>query len=84
MPSRRDFGQDMCGKPPARYASPEGGSDPFALEPPDRPIHTQCIRNPVWNGLITHGAGIAGRYSRLPSQYVPQLAEYPELSDRKF
>ena len=28
--SRGDFGQKMCGKPPTRYASPDGGSEPTA------------------------------------------------------
>ena len=27
----RDFGQEMCGKPPKQYKSPDGGSDPIAL-----------------------------------------------------
>ena len=65
-----------------RYASPDGGSDPIALEPTDGPIHRQCIRNPVWNGL-THGTDAAGRYDRLSCQYVPLLAENTKISDRK-
>ena len=48
----------------------------------DDRISTQCICNPVWNGL-THGTGVARRYDQLPNQYVPLPAEYPELSDRK-
>ena len=72
----------MCKKPPTRYASPDGGSDPVASEPTDGPIRTQWIRNPIWSGP-THGTGVAGRYDQLPNQYVPLLAEYPELSDMK-
>ena len=79
----RDFEQEMHGKPPTRFASPDGGSDPIALEPTDRPIRTQCIRNPVWRGL-TIGTDVAGRYDQLPSQYVPLLGKYSEPSDRKF
>ena len=43
----RDFEQEMRGKPPTRFASPDSGSDPIALELTDGPIRTQCIRNPV-------------------------------------
>ena len=32
---RRDFEQEMCRKPPMQYTSPDGGSDPIALEPKD-------------------------------------------------
>jgi len=46
-----DAEQEMCGKPPAWYAGPCGGSDPTALEQTSEPIHKQCIRDPVWNGL---------------------------------
>ena len=59
MPPHRDFGQEMCEKPPVQYASPDGGSDPIALALTDRPICTQCICNPIWSKL-THGTGIAG------------------------
>ena len=58
-----DFGQKKCGKPPTRYVSPDGGSDPVASEPTDGPIRTQWIRNPVWSGL-THGRGVAGLYEK--------------------
>ena len=78
----KDFGQEMCEKPPTRYANPDGGSDPIVSEPTDGPIRTQWIRNPVWSGP-THGRGVAGRYDRLPNQYVPLHAEYPEPSDKK-
>ena len=37
----RDFGQEMCEKNPMQYARPDGGSDPIASEPTDRPICTQ-------------------------------------------
>ena len=80
---RKDFGQEMCEKPPTRHASRDGGSDPTASEPTDGPIRTQWIRNPVWSGPTTHGRYVAGRYDRLPSQYVPLYAEYPEPSDKK-
>ena len=33
-----DFWQEKCEKAPMRYVSPEGGSDPIALEPTDGPI----------------------------------------------
>ena len=47
----------MRGKPPTRYASPDGGSDPIALEPTDEPIQKRCIRNPVCNAKAhTQGA----------------------------
>ena len=83
VPSRRHSRQEMRGKLPKRFVSPDGGSDPIASEPTDGPIRTQWIRNPVWSGP-THGRGVAGRYLRFPNQYVPLLAEYPEPSDRKF
>ena len=38
---RVDCGQEKCGKPPTRYSSPDGGSDPVALEPTDEPIHRE-------------------------------------------
>ena len=63
--------------------APGGGSDPIISEPTDGPIRTQRIHNPIWSGL-TNGRGVAGRYDRLPSQYVPLHVEYPELSDRRF
>ena len=75
---RKDFGQEMCGKP----QRPDGGLDPIASKPTDGPIRTQWIRNPVWSGP-THGRGVAGRYDRLPYQYVPLYAEYPEPFDKK-
>ena len=43
----RDFEQEMRRKPPTRFASPDSGSDPIALELTDGPIRTQCIRHPV-------------------------------------
>ena len=76
----RGSGQERRGKPPIRYASPEGGLDPIALEPTDGTIRTQWIRNPIWRGL-THGTDTAGRYDQLPNQYFLLLAEYPEVSD---
>ena len=79
VPPRKDCGQEKCGMPPTQCASPDGGSDPTALEPTDESIRRQCFCNPVWNGL-TRGIGVAGRYDRLPHQYVPLLAE---PSDRK-
>ena len=79
MPPCRDFEPEMCTKTPMRYASPDGGSDPIALEQTDEPVHTQCIHNPIWSRL-THGAGTAGQYDPLPNQNV---AKYPEFSDRK-
>ena len=70
VPLHRDFEQEMCGKCPKRYANPDGGSDPIALEPTDGPIHTQCIRNSIWShtqcirnpvwSVLTHGTGVAG------------------------
>ena len=56
-----DFEQEMCGRHPTRFASPDGGSDPIVSEPTDGPIRTQWIRNPIWSGP-THGRGVAGRY----------------------
>ena len=32
VPPCRDLGQEMYEKPPMRYASPDGGLDPIALE----------------------------------------------------
>ena len=78
-----DFEQEMCGKHPTRFASPDGGSDPIVSEPTDGPIRTQCIHNPIWNGL-TNGKGVAGRYDQLPNQYVPLHEECPEPFDRRF
>ena len=65
MLPHRDFEQEKCGKPQTRNGSPDGGSDPVALEPTDEPSHRQRIRNPVWSGL-TNGTGIAGRCDRSP------------------
>ena len=79
---RRDFGQEMCKKPPTRYTSLDGGLDPVALEPTDEPTHRQYTSNLVWNGL-RNGTGVAGRYDRLPNQCAPLFVENPELSDRK-
>ena len=76
-----DVEQEMCGKHPTRFASPDGGSDPIVSESTNRPIHTQCIYIPIWNGL-TNCKGIAGRYDRLPDQYVPLHEVCPEPSDR--
>ena len=78
-----DFGQEMCGKHPKRFASPDGGSDPIVSESTDGLIRTQFIHNPIWSGL-TNGRGVAGRYDRLPNQYVPLHEECTELSDRRF
>ena len=78
-----DFEQEMCGKNPTQFGSPDGGSDPVVLEPTDGPIGTQCIQNPIWSGLI-NGPGVVGRYDRLPNQYVPLHKECPEPSDRRF
>ena len=55
----RDFEQEMHIKSPMRYTSPDGGSDPIALEPTDQLIYRRHIHNPVWNGLMS-GSGIAG------------------------
>ena len=77
---RKDFGQEMCGKP----QRPDGGLDPIASKPTDGPIRTQWIRNPVWSGPTTHGRCVAGRYDRLLNQYVPRHEECPEPSDRRF
>ena len=78
-----DFEQEMCGKHPKRFASPDDGSDLIVSEPTDGPIRTQCIYNPIWSGLI-NGKGVVGRYDRLPNQYVPLHEECPESSDRRF
>ena len=71
-----DFEQEMYRRHPTRFVSPDGELDPVVSEPTDRPIRTQCIHNPIWNGL-TNGKGTAGRYDQLPNQYVP-------LHDRRF
>ena len=60
-----DFEQEMYGKHPKRFVSPDGGLDPIVSEPTDGPIRTQCIHNPIWNGL-TNGKGAAGRYDQPP------------------
>ena len=78
-----DFEQEMYGRHPTRFVSPGVGSDPMVSEATDRPICTQCINNPIWNGL-TNGKGAAERYDQLPSQYVPLHEVYPEPSDRRF
>ena len=57
---RRGFEQEMCGKPLRQYVVPGGGSDPIALGLTDEPIHKQCIRNPVWNGL-ENDIGVEGQ-----------------------
>ena len=75
-----DFEQEMCGKHPTRFASSDGGLDPTVSESTGG---TQCIDNPIWSGL-TNGKGVAGRYDRLPNQYVPLHEECPEPSDRRF
>ena len=69
-------------KPSLQYLILDGESDPTALEPTDELIHRQRIPYPVWNGL-TNRSGIAGQCYWLPNLYVPLLAEYHELSDRK-
>ena len=76
------LGRRSAKKPPMRYVSLDGGSDPTALEPTDGPICTQWVRNPIWSGL-THGRGVGGRCDRLPNQYVPLHTEYPQPSDKK-
>ena len=38
-----DFEQEVRGKHPTRFASPDGGSDPIVSESTDGPIRTQCI-----------------------------------------
>ena len=70
----------MCGKHPTRFASSDGGLDPTVSESTGG---TQCIDNPIWSRL-TNGKGVAGRYDRLPNQYVPLHEECPEPSDRRF
>ena len=47
-----DFEQEMCGKYPTRFVSPDG-SDPIVSESTDGPIRTQCTHNPIWSGLTT-------------------------------
>ena len=46
---RIDFGQEMCGKPPTRCASPDGGSDPT-----DKPIHIQLEDSILLVKVDTH------------------------------
>ena len=67
-----DFEQEMCGKHPTRFASPDGGSDPIVSESTDEPIRTQCIHIPIWSGL-TNGKGVAGRYDQLPNQHTKNV-----------
>ena len=64
-----DFEQEMYGSHPTRFVSPGGGSDPTVSESTDGPIRTQCIHNPIWNGL-TNGKGAVERYDHLPNQYA--------------
>ena len=78
-----DFEQEMYGRHPTRFVSPGGGSDPIVSESTDGPIRTQCIHNPIWNGL-TNGKGSAIRYDQLPNQYVLLHEECPEPSDSMF
>ena len=78
-----DFEQEMYGKHPTRFVCSDGGSDPIVSESTDKPIRTQCIHNPIWNGL-TNGKGAAERYDQLPNPYVPLHEVCPEPSDRKF
>ena len=78
-----DFEQEMYGRHPKRFVSPDGGLDPIVSGLTDGPIHTQCIHNPIWNGL-TNSKGTAGCYDQLPNQYVPLHEECPEPSDRRF
>ena len=77
------FEQEMCGKHPTRFASPDGGSDPTVSESTDGLIRTQCIHNPIRSGL-TNGKGSAIRYDQLPNQYVLLHEECPEPSDSMF
>ena len=51
---RRDIGQKMCGKPPTRHASPDGGSDPIVLEPADESI---CKHSEEKGFLLPGNAG---------------------------
>ena len=78
-----DFEQEMYGRHPTWFVNPDGGSDPIVSEPTDGPTCTQCIHNPIWNGL-TNGKGIAGWYDQLPNQHVPLHKDRPEPSDRRF
>ena len=61
-----DSEQEMCGKLPTQFASPDGGSDPTVTKSTDGQIRTQCIHNPIWSGL-TNGKGVAERYDQLPN-----------------
>ena len=78
-----DFEQEMYGKHPMLFISPDGGSDPIVSESTYGPIRTQYIHNPIWNGL-TNGKGAAEQYDQLPNQYVPLHEVCPEPSDRRF
>ena len=79
-----DFEQEMCGKHPTRFASPDGGSDPIVSESTDGPIRTQCIHNPIWSGL-TNGKGVEDKKDTTNQEiykqfYLQLISEYP-LSD---
>ena len=78
-----DFEQEMYGRHPTQFISPDGGLDPIVSESTDGLIRTQCIHNPIWNRL-TNGKGAAERYDQLPNQYVPLHEVCPEPSDRRF
>ena len=39
-----DFEQEMYGRHPTRFESPDGGSDPIVSEPTEGLIRTQCRR----------------------------------------
>ena len=54
-----DFEQEMYGRHPKQFVSPDGGLDPIVSESTDGPIRTQCIHNPIWNGLM-NGKAAAG------------------------
>ena len=48
--SRQRPEQEICRKTPVWYTGPAGGVDLISFGPADKPVHKQCIRNPVWNG----------------------------------
>ena len=79
-----DSVQEMCGKHPTGFASPDGGSDPIVSESTDGPIRTQCIQNPIWSGL-TNGKGVEDKKDTTNQEiykqfYLQLISEYP-LSD---